>query len=836
MGKNNNLKWEGKWIWISPEEKKVEEYIYFRKRFFVKKNVSEANLYITAERDYACWLNGKFVGRGPVLSDPRFKRYDIIRIENYLEDGENLLSVIVYHDGANIESHKMTPYAEYSGLLCQIEIIDDKESYITAASDSSFKVFSSKGYYNCGITFNDSFWPEFYNANLDPYGWKENDFDDSSWKNAVEVISEKEGLWGCYHSQSRFFPWINLIPRDIPYLEFVNLYPVSLAIGEVRQEREASAHDTAQRMTLEKIIPLQKASISGFENLISGKGSAVIMNSDPKEDEKSFDGIHNATIVFDFGEILNGRPCFTIECEGSAILDIGYSTRLKNGQLVSYVSYRTANADQYIARKGLQKWSSFNWRHFRYIQITFRNLAYPLYLRNFFVEKQNYPFKIRGKFICSNKILNKSFEMAEKTLKLSTTDRFMDNPSREAKQYLGDCSSPIPATLCLCGHDPILEKYFKQFNESQHDIGLYRNSAPGSDDDRSHSLIDHSLYFPLRLWEYYYHTGNSDLVSIFWNKMLLLMEFMERCLNERGLLENLSYSVWYDWADIDRRGEMLIINVLYAEVLKRMLDFSEKLDLPADRYKWNEIRENIQQHISDFFDPEMGVFVDCIVNGKRSKHASEHSNSVAILFGDIEKNQIKSVVKAYKEKPEIFGKISPIWSFWLPALVKAGEVDIAIDWIESRFGKLIKDNFSTIPETWSLYGEQTTGVWRPRNSRAEVQSGGVWIISFLLQNIVGIMPYKPGFKEVLLNPCIGKLEKIDATMSLKEGEINLSIENKKNILDIEFSLPSARRVFLNLSDYLWSSIAIGKHIFKNKCGLIDIGIQSENHIKLLKTR
>ena len=121
MGKKK-FKWEGKWIWISPEEKKVEEYIYFRKRFSVKKNVSEANLYITAERDYECWINGKFVGRGPVLSDPRFKRYDIIKIENYLEDGENLLSVIVYHDGANIESHKMTPYAEYSGLLCQIEI------------------------------------------------------------------------------------------------------------------------------------------------------------------------------------------------------------------------------------------------------------------------------------------------------------------------------------------------------------------------------------------------------------------------------------------------------------------------------------------------------------------------------------------------------------------------------------------------------------------------------------------------------------------------------------------------------------------------------------------
>jgi hypothetical protein len=112
--------WQAKWIWLEDSGDGKNDYICFRKEFIIQSEIKEPVIHITAEREYELWLNGHFIGRGPALSDPRYKRYDIYRIKDIIKTGNNLISVLAYHHRESNGAFRRTPYQEASGLLCQI--------------------------------------------------------------------------------------------------------------------------------------------------------------------------------------------------------------------------------------------------------------------------------------------------------------------------------------------------------------------------------------------------------------------------------------------------------------------------------------------------------------------------------------------------------------------------------------------------------------------------------------------------------------------------------------------------------------------------------------------
>ena len=52
-------------------------HVYFRKTFELPSQPRNAPAYVTADSRYRLYVNGKFVGRGPVRSYPRFQYYDV---------------------------------------------------------------------------------------------------------------------------------------------------------------------------------------------------------------------------------------------------------------------------------------------------------------------------------------------------------------------------------------------------------------------------------------------------------------------------------------------------------------------------------------------------------------------------------------------------------------------------------------------------------------------------------------------------------------------------------------------------------------------------------------
>ena len=162
-------------------------------------------------------------------------------------------------------------------------------------------------------------------------------------------------------------------------------------------------------------------------------------------------------MVLDFGQLMNARLGFRLKAPAGAKIDIGYSYRLEDGRVIPYVSLRTPMADQYTTREGEQEWQTFQWRHCRYVQLTFRDLHGEIELFNVWAEEVRNPFAERGEFVCCDQLLNQAFVMSRRTADLCVVDPHYGQSfarAAAARRRLQRYPAGFLGLLWRCGRGP----------------------------------------------------------------------------------------------------------------------------------------------------------------------------------------------------------------------------------------------------------------------------------------------------------------------------------------------------------------------------------------------
>jgi hypothetical protein len=196
-------KWAAKWIWCSGEPVPQNFYLYCRKGFVLQGETAEATVDVTADSRYKLFVNGKFVGRGPVRCDQRWEYYDTYDLRPFLERGENVVSAIVHQYGA--PSHSYT--VGRGGFLLQGEVRERNGRAVRLDSDDSWRVLPAPPWdRESPRTCVAVMWQEIYDARKEPVGWQRARFDDAGWQQPM-ILGVPPVL-----------PWENLVARDIPFL------------------------------------------------------------------------------------------------------------------------------------------------------------------------------------------------------------------------------------------------------------------------------------------------------------------------------------------------------------------------------------------------------------------------------------------------------------------------------------------------------------------------------------------------------------------------------------------------------------------------------------------
>lgn len=149
----------------------------FRKCISLEKKPEHAYLDITADDYYKLYINGVYVTQGPAQSYPFAYYYNRIDVTEYIQEGENVIAVHVYYQGMINRAYNSGDYRQ--GMIAELWA-DGK-----LLTDDVWKCKRTDEY----GTGNYIGYFTQYEENIDNRkkinGWREKNFDDSLWENAV---------------------------------------------------------------------------------------------------------------------------------------------------------------------------------------------------------------------------------------------------------------------------------------------------------------------------------------------------------------------------------------------------------------------------------------------------------------------------------------------------------------------------------------------------------------------------------------------------------------------------------------------------------------------------
>lgn len=759
--------WMANWIWCRGEERPRNFYLYIRKSFKLSVKPSSGRLHVSADSRYKLFVNGRYVGRGPERYVRGWQSYDSWDVAQYLKEGWNVVAALVHHYGEWTFSYMLGR----GGFICVLEV----DGRLVASSDKTWKVKPATAWdrgiprMSIQLGFN-----EVYDAREEPIGWVEVGFDDSCWEDGLEL------------GRPRLEPWIDLVPRSIPLMMEKEILPVKIVdFGdcEVMLKEVEDPKNIARLMETEKRLPLEHGRVENIEALLKGcgEGSVRVSTGDGR-------GVY---IVIDFGREVAGYPRveFKDAC-GGEVVDLGYCEALEDGggdfipPAMGGVGKVNPNrggvryADRYVCRAGAQTFETFDKRAFRFLQIDVRNASKGLGIGKVSLLFSTYPVQWRGLFECSDRRLNEIWRVGAYTLQLNMEDSFTDCPWRERGQWWGDAYVEFLCSFYAFGDLKLMRKGLLQIGLSQTEEGLTWGVFPT--DWGGGRLPDYTLIWIISLWDYYFLGGDRQTLHQLYVRVQRAIKFFEGFEDEHGLLNNVPYWVFIDWADVDKRGEITALNCFYVGALKAAEKIASACGDLGNASSYRGKAEAVAKAINvRLWDSGEGVYRDCRVGEELSRKISQQANSLAILY-EIAPRENWDKILNYIHDPakEVVQSGSPYFSFYvLGALFKAGRSSQALKYIKDRWGEMLDWGCTTWWEVWS-----------PKHSLCHGWSSAPTY--YLPAEVLGVKPLHVGWRKLQVKPNPLDLREVKAIIPSPIGDVEVSYRKDGDGEEMHIVIPS----------------------------------------------
>lgn len=718
--------WSSSWI-THPDCARTEYGVYMlRKRFSIEKIPDSLTVYVSADNRYRLLVNGSQVAMGPARGSLMHWRYETIDIAPYLLEGENIIAAEVFNMGT------LRPDAMFSyqtAFIFQAEqpfgeelntpgnwVIQENAAYTPLAVTAEVV----KGYYVAGPT-------ERIDGNVYPWGWEEQDFDDSGWA-APTVITKGVGR-GYMHG----VPWM-LVPRNIPMMEQrpEMITRVRLAEGIDAPEGFTSGDNplTIPAKSKCKILLDQEYLTTSFPQVLisGGKGSELkITYAETLYQEDMWKGDRD-------------------QVEGKKMLGY-YDLILPDGGKKRL--YRTLST-----------------RTYRYMQLEITTGEDPLIIKQLHGIYTAYPFQKHAHVESGESFLDQVQEIGWRTARLCAAETYMDCPYYEQLQYLGDTRIQALISLYVSGDDRLMRNTLQQADNSRLPDGLTMSRAPSA---IPQIIPPFSLYWVDMVHDYHLHRQDENFIRSFLPGIHAVLGWFERRLRDDQLMGGLEWLNFSDWTQgfmvgsppgVDLGGSALI-SLNYAYALERAAALFEYYGDAHYARKYSDLSKRIKKAVYDLcYDEKKGLLADT----PDKTDFSQHTNIFGILT-DCFPLTIQSRVMEDVINDTSLVQTTIYYRFYLfEAMLKSG----------------LGDQYLTQMEPWRDMINKGLTTWEEGDydERSDCHAWGSSPNYHLLSIVCGIRPGSPGFKTVSITPNLGNLEHVSASMPHPNGSIEVVYHHK----------------------------------------------------------
>jgi alpha-L-rhamnosidase len=770
-----------------PNEK--NRWFLFRKTVSLAEAPASAPLSITVDGRYVLFVNGEKIGRGPVRCSPLFQRYDDYDIAAALRSGDNVLAVLVHTYGRDTAFYETTkgmwqPTFGDGGLWTR-----GGAGEVSFDTDASWRCIQSHAWTQDTPQSNHSLgFIEDFDAAIFPDNWTAADFDDGDWDQAQILHAGGGGPEAAYGGmETRPFPI--LLPRGMPMLEEQRVAARRVVwMRGLIPNPDLPFH---QRSYQETFAPVSDGAVKQAEDLTRlADGAAVIRTGQGRD----------VSILLDFGKIMTGRPWIEVEARGGEEIEIACAESLPGEwdpegpaddarpKPKPWLG-NDAHLCRYRAKAGVQSFERFEWCAIRWMQVTVRNAPAGLVIRGLGANLTNYPVETRGRFTSSEPFLDQLWQTGAYTLRQCMHDAWEDCPSREQRQWLGDVTVENLVGWAAFGPSvaPLTAKYLAQVAESQRPDGLTQMFAPGDHKTDGLLIPDWTLQWILTAADHWRMTGDRETIATIFPSIVKALAWFERLLDPAGLVADMPYWHFMDWAGVGRHGEAAALNAQLAGAFQSAAVLAEVVGWPSEAERCRARAMSIAGALeARHWEARRGAYVDVVdpASGAQEPRMSQHGNAAITLWGDASPARAAKALDRITDSARLtFTPGPPIAPrgqsldtehgvvlantfyshFVYEALGKHGRLGDALRLMRERFGPMLARGATTLWESF----EPTASLCHGFSASPTYQ---------LSRRVLGVSPDAPGWRSVIVTPDLAGLDFAEGAVPTIRGDVEVRLE------------------------------------------------------------
>lgn len=737
-------------------EKDAPENLHVLVRGTMELPTQDCELLVAADDHYQIWIDGVYRGQGPAASFTDCCFYDRYLLEARSDTGEEAkrtvtIALHLYYHGRI--SRSWTSGDGSFGLwlsVCQKgNSLDDEPEKEVVRCDETWRYRICTAYSGETVGYDTQFLENF-DSRLWPEGWEMpdfcTDFDEEkdgfpggSERGKAEEGKEKSGkceedswgylvpaLWADYH----------MLPRPIRMLEERTVYPVQsweeTAEREVFTEQESALNclltDDGWDAGCHRLILDFGREITGavVAEAAGPAGTRVVIRCG-EELEETLDQTHFCGEIQEKG-LLSGEGCEKNSEDAETEAAFGEIPRVRWNMRCG-----CAYQEIWTLGEGVSRLHPYAYKGFRYAELLYPN---TVELRQVYAWVRHYPMEEEACTLKCSSEIEQIFEICKNAVRCCSQDGYLDCPTREKGQYLGDALVTARSQVWLTGSTELLRKCIWDFISSGTISPSLMAVSPGS---VMQEIADFSLLFPLLPLTDYAFTGDRVYLARCYPAVRALTESFLIYQRKDGLLENVS-ALWnlVDWPENLRDGYDFpltrpivgegchnVVNALWYGANVMQEEIEKRLELPVTG-RSAQIADSFRRV---FYRREQQLFAD----SESSGHCSIHANLYAAFFGLLPKNSEETYARLLQTPGRVCG-VLPAW-FALKSLARMGRPEVCFERMmrTDAYGwrNMVREGASASFEAWGKDQKWNTSLCHGWSSG---------FLSLFIEEIAGLHP------------------------------------------------------------------------------------------------
>jgi alpha-L-rhamnosidase len=520
--------------------------------------------------------------------------------------------------------------------------------------------------------------------------------------------------------------------------------------------------------------------------------AGVFTHLQGQESALAFQTVHPVTVtrlgsgavVADFGKIIPAVPVvrFRHGVKDRAVhMTAGYL--LNADGTVSNSAHDNQSTDLtygYTERAGDQTFRAFTYEGFRYLQIDA-----PADEISAVVQHTDVPGEARLR--TSDHGVDAAFDLMRRSALYDSQEQFLDTPTREKGQFLGDSVDVSLATMAGWGERRLTRKAIGEFVASQKRYwpdGRMNAVYPNGDGKRD--IPDYTEMFPGWVWDYYLQSGDAATLRDAYPAMSAIADYVRRYIDpSTGLVTKLAggsgaylYGI-VDWPN--RYGydtgttARTTVNILAVDVLNATARAAEALG--EDPGTLRRDAGTLTAAINARLRRTDGVYIDGLEeDGSQSAHASQIANAYAVAYG------ITSDARVIDQVAGLGMHMSPMTVHWLMTALDGRPDDFVTRLTDSGdlgWAKILASGGTFTWESWEA----------PETGDSLSHGWGSSALPDVLRTLLGVSVTAPGAAAIRVRPPASGLTSASGTVPTQRGDVSVSWRRAGGRLTLSVDVP-----------------------------------------------